>query len=551
MNNFYKKLVLFGGLLIPLLIFLNRFLLPDLSFDSVNYHVFFGDRFSNFWKFSSFEFFPTGLHSFPPVFDYFGGIFRQFFGYRLGSIVSLVFLYGIIYLLTKIIGLYSKKKIWSEYALVLFFINIFISLEIFFQLGTYYVDIIGAFWVIWSIYLMLLYFKHDDRKMLIGSGVLIGFSVAGKLTNLIYLIPMVLLIGFLELRKSCLVRKKINNLLLFGFFIFLPIGISCVGNFIKTGNPVFPFYNAIFKSKYYSTVSFNNTNFGGRNFLEKLIWPIVSLNIPERLSEGHDLFNDYKLNLYFILLLPSLFFSYRRREKDILFWYFNVFYFLSMMLWNFSFGYLRYAMVLEMLGGLMVYFWVDRLIHKKNIFKVKNFSLLIVLLIVLAVFGYLDKKAININLAYDLSWRKTFTYNRSVYLGEAKNLFINKLSVMELSNNNFPDVFLNCSAPGLAFYSLSQFNMLPVVNIDNRASREMTSNTFYNNEVNRRIFKKSGKNTISFVTIVGRDGLTNQYVSCIETLRDRKFIINEEIPVDDFLGYGDQKLMYIFGEYSL
>lgn len=548
--NKKNKLILLGGLLIPLIIFLNRFLLPDLSFDSVNYHVLSGSRFYDFWKYFNIEFFPAGLHSFPPIFDYFGGILRSILGYRMGTITSLIFLYAIILLLFRLSQVFINKKISSSFVLTLFFINIFVSLEIFFQLGTYFVDIIGAFFVLWSVYLYFLYLKKKKNIFLYLSALLIGFSVAGKLTNLIYLIPLVIIAIYNEFRSSITFKQKIKFLLVFGLLIMLPIGTSFIRNTIQTGNPVFPFYNSIFKSKYYPEISFENNAFGGNTFVEKLFWPIVSISKHERLSEAHDLFNDFKLNLYFILLLPSLYFSFKIRRKDDLFYYLNLYLFGSFMVWNFSFGYLRYAFVLEILSGFIVLIWVAKLLKRKS--SVNKDRLLLLLIPLLFLLGYLDKRAINVNLAYDLSWRKTLFYNRSEYVSEWKNLFVNKLDIVDMTGNNYPDVFLNCSAPGLAFYPLSQFNGIPIVNIDNRASRDMTQNIFYNQELNSRILLKyNGRKQINFVTIVGNQGLTNQYQDCKSTLKLRNFIVKKEINSDNFLGYKGQKLVYIFGEYSL
>lgn len=548
--NKKNKLILFGGLLIPLFVFLNRFLIPDVSFDSINYHIFSGDRFSSFWKFINVEFFSAGLHSFPPFFDYLGGIFRLIFGYRLGSICSLFFLYGIIYLIYKIVSIFIKKRISSSLLLVLFFINTFISLEFFFQLGTYYVDIIGAFFVLWALYYIILYIKNNDIKFLYFGSFIIGLSVAGKLTNLIYLIPLTVMLIVWEFKKRDCYRDKLKHLVIYALLVFIPIGISCFENVVKTGNPFFPFYNSVFKSKYYPAVNFDNTNFGGRNFFEKLLWPIFSVKNPARLSEGHDLFNDYKLNLYFVLLLPSLYFSYKLRRKDRLFYYLNLYLFGSFMVWNFSFGYLRYAFVLEILSGLIVLIWVSKLLKRRS--SVNKDRLLLLLIPLLFLLGYLDKRAINVNLAYDLSWRKTLTYNRRDYLKEYKYFFINKLDSVGVDDINKPDVYVNCSAPGLSFYSLSQFNKLPVVEIDTRSSGAMTLNSFYQDEVNRRISNfYNNRKTIKFVTIVGSYGHINQMSDCLLNLSIRKYSVKKEIPVDNFLGYKGEKLIYIFGEYSL
>jgi hypothetical protein len=382
------------------------------------------------------------------------------------------------------------------------------------------------------------------------AALIMGFSVAGKFTNLIYLVPFVIIFIYITFKNISDVGQKIKTILIFGSLIVIPIGASLIRNTIETENPVFPFYNSIFKSKYYPAVSFDNTAFGGRNFIEKLFWPIISVAMPERLSEAHDLFNDFKLNIYFVLLLPSVFFSYKLRKSDYVFYYLNLYLLGSFLIWNFTFGYLRYAFVLEIFSGFIVLVWASKLLKKTK--DIKRNRLLLLLIPLLFLLGYMDKKAINVNLAYDLSWRKTLFYNRFEYISQLKSFFINKLDTVNMTGIDFPDVFLNCSAPGLAFYSLSQFNGVPIVNIDDGASSGMTKNIFYNQEVNSRILLKyGGKNLINFVSIVGSKGITNQYQNCKNTLKMRGFEVVKEIEVGNFLGYPDQRLMYIFGYYRL
>ncbi len=110
-----KKVVKIGNvilisfcLLIPLFLFLNRFLIPDVSYDSLNYHLFLGQRGIETYN-NKFEFFPTGIHNFSPIFDIPGYILTNLFGYRLGSISSLIFLYLSVFVIYKIFRLYQPN----------------------------------------------------------------------------------------------------------------------------------------------------------------------------------------------------------------------------------------------------------------------------------------------------------------------------------------------------------------------------------------------------------------------------------------------------------
>jgi len=123
--KYFNVVALMLGLLIPLALFLNRFLIPDISFDSVNYHLYLGFKGVN-WQNNQFEFYPTGIHNFSTILDVPGYVLSEVFGYRLGSIGSLIFLYLSIYVVYKIFRLYKPKfsfldKWWSG----LMFISMF------------------------------------------------------------------------------------------------------------------------------------------------------------------------------------------------------------------------------------------------------------------------------------------------------------------------------------------------------------------------------------------------------------------------------------------
>lgn len=96
------KAILFLGFLIPVLLTLGRIVTPDTSFDSINYHTFLGARGLNWFQFSESEFYPLGYWSFFPGYDAINALGRIILGYRLGSSFSLLFQFGILFLLIKI-----------------------------------------------------------------------------------------------------------------------------------------------------------------------------------------------------------------------------------------------------------------------------------------------------------------------------------------------------------------------------------------------------------------------------------------------------------------
>jgi hypothetical protein len=347
LEKIISVLVLTAGLLTPMLIFLNRFLIPDVSFDSLNYHLYLGFKGFN-WSNNGFEFFPTGIHNFSPLIDMPGYVFFKLLGYRLGSIFSLLAIYLAIWGIYKLIKLiYPKIKILGSIVLSFLFVSSFLSFELFLGIASYYNDGLSACLAVWSVYFLIKYFKHNRIKDLLWSMVLLSILLFGKQTNMYLVVGMFMYLTLVIIWKKEKSIKKIKTILISGVVAgFLPFWWY-LKNFLMTGNPVFPFYNAIFRSKYFAPISFGEAQFGGRNLWERIWWGIASIAEPTRLGQVHDLFNDYKINLYFLTAIALLLvLIYKKKFKSIearmIIMFLIVF-----ECWSMLFGYLRYALVLE------------------------------------------------------------------------------------------------------------------------------------------------------------------------------------------------------------
>lgn len=95
---------------------------------------------------------------------------------------------------------------------------------------------------------------------LLTGGVLIGFGVAAKAVTL-PMLPVLVLILMWRFRIWC--RLDSARLLLWGLTLFFLLGIIPYGTaWWLTGNPVFPFYNAVFKSPMWPPENFVASAFG-------------------------------------------------------------------------------------------------------------------------------------------------------------------------------------------------------------------------------------------------------------------------------------------------
>ncbi len=535
--RFWKKLIrIFNfsvvgtGLLVPWLLFLNRFLIPDNSFDSINYHLYLGFKFFH-PKNNYLEFYPTGIHNFSSILDILGYVLMKIFGYRIGSIGSLLFLYLSIYLVYKLLKLFKGKyDFWGQWWFGILFVSSFLSFESFLQIATYYVDISVACLMLASTYFLFKFEKKQQVIDLVLSGLCLAVVSLGKM-SVWYFWPVYFfyLIFVLLKRKKISSAKKNKYFLIPVLWLVLFLLPGFIKNYTQTGNPVFPFYNGIFKSKYFSESNFAQVVFGGQNLKEKILWGICSIKSPERLGEVHDLFNDYKINIYFIAVIFILFWTRLKKRKNL--FKVSIFYLTSFLCWSVSFGYLRYALFLEFLGGGLILLWLSEIDNK---FTWLTFPLIAVLLLQ-------GKRVVNMSLAYDISFRPGYFYNRESYPKEYKNFGKNKIEFKKTTDFK-PDYYLNCSTPGMTYYVLSDFNNLPVRNIDVRAYSDLTQNKYYQDRVG---FNETKSEAI-YVTIVGKDGLTDEYENCKSNLERYRFKILSEQKIDNFLGFEKQKLVLIF-----
>jgi len=525
--------LLIFALLIPLLLFVNRVLEPDVSCDSLNYHFYLGFKGWNSES-SKYEFFPTGIHNFSPILETVEYGFFRILGYRMGTIFSVVAIYLSIFVLYKIFKLIlPEKKIWGDIFNTFLFSSSFLSFELFLGIGSYFNDVLVALLTVSSVYFVLKYFKKDKLSDLIMASGMISVSVLGKQTNLYIALAMgiVLIIDAIGSKS----KLKIRNVILAGVIMLSLPGWWYLRNWQETANPVFPFYNSVFKSGYFPPEDFHEPQFGGINLGQRIMWGYYSIFSPERLGQVHDLFHDFKINFYFIFgCLLSLIYLFSRKIKDKLTTRLLLFYWIAFLIWSLQFGYIRYALALEFLGGLIVLIMFNKLGKLKYLLFVPACLWLFLQ----------NKRVINLSLAYDISFRPGYFYNPRSYTKNLSNLFVNSLKI---ENGIKADIYLNCSVTGMTYYVVSPFNKLPVLNIDQTAYKKMTDNRNYMAKQKGKLIPYIGdKSEIKFVTIAAKTGLNTEYNSCISNLNKRDWKIDNEEETY-FVGHLDQKLGVIWG----
>jgi hypothetical protein len=395
---------------------------------------------------------------------------------------------------------------------------------------------------------------------------IVGGLLITKLTNVIYMIPLFLATIYLSLPrlKYLLSDDGGRSTLFLAIFSFsLPAlmlpGVYFYAAFQHTGNPVFPYYNGIFKSIYFPHESWQ-FNFGPKTFFERIIYPYLAFADPVRLGEVKDLFPDVKLLTTFAFTVGAsiaLFFFKARlgeKEKALLFVTF-----VSFFIWQALFGYTRYAIALEIMLGLLLVILVDRLM----MLQYRAYALIIIVpCFMFSLWQSID--IVKFNKKYDIAWRpldisypswKSRFFSRDMF---QKTTSYDASLAKKLAD---VDVIVQCVNPSSAYsQTFPELKNKPMLNFDKGWNGSMTSNENYVTQRDLsalRALGKIGVKTLSFAIVLndtnkGMHSLTK----CLDALdterkQGRVLSIDEKVVVDNFVGDANQQLLVFLGKYHL
>lgn len=558
-------------LLIYGFIFLKRFIYPDASFDTINYHFFLGKNgFDNFpYLFKLNEFYPLGMHSFSAIIDMFGYISYDILGYRLGTTISYfsicgAMVLGIIILKKLCTKYFSGKKLIIIYSLLV--IPVFIVNEALFQVSTYFTDNIYVFFLMLYLFVLLKLINLKNKnnlKYLIVILSLITGLIMTKLTNFIYIIPLVLVTLYFIYKRNVENKGKfIKKLILYLLLFLIPITLInyyIILNFFNSGNPVFPYYNNLFKSIYYPLTNWS-FNFGPTTLVQRLFYPLFALKQPVLLGEVKDMFPDIKLIIVFLYSILGYIYltikkiRFDKYENTLLFVFFS-----SFILWQSNFGYSRYGIFLEILGGMICMF-----LSLKIFSNTKYWNPVRLITVLFIIYMCLQSvRIIVFNYKYDISWRPT-----PVFTEWKKNIFskviFNKYTIINdetLNELKDVDVVLQCVNPSSSYFStIKSLKKLPLINIDKGSNGNLTNNVNYIFKRDQIIEKSFNKKNLKFaIVFVESGGPYNSGVSrenCFNAIKKEnvnytKILVSKEMSVDNFVGDQSYKLTVLTGNYTI
>ncbi len=281
-ERFGRSFWLLVGL--PLLVaYLMRAAFPDRSFDVLTYHLLHAERTLQGALFAPGDFFPSAV-PFNPVADTVTGISRLFSGFRLGTVINLFALVWAAQVTDKLVRPFVRRA-WLRSACVLLVV---LSENLLFEISTYMVDLLTLPLMLEATLLTLRFDEAKNRRVnLIHVAVLLGASVAFKLTNLAVALPVLAVCAYqMALGTQRFAPKQLMTSALLALTAFLaPLLPFSLYIFRVTGNPIFPAANAFFKSVYWPTHGGWDNRFGPHTLWETIVWPVLIWFKPERHSE--------------------------------------------------------------------------------------------------------------------------------------------------------------------------------------------------------------------------------------------------------------------------
>lgn len=337
------------------------------------------------------------LNNFPHLFLFLQGFFPA---------CSLFFLYKIVQLLM----IDKKQKIYCAVFTLIFAMT---SLLFFYQIGTSLIDLQISWIPLSAIFLFFKYYNADGKIkyfLYFGTGMLLGIAAGFKLTYAMYVLAFFI--------TMCINKKSFQNFekILDRWFIGVFLGYMLVNGFwffylFKTfENPFFPFYNNIFQSSYTSFINYKAVNCLPENILEWIAYPFfwyakndapkVFIMPYNNLSwvVVYSLITVYLFSKVFKRVLKNNYFNNLPKIVDIkLFNFLIVFLTFSYFIWLYSFSVLRYAILLDMFIGFIIFVFV------LNCFSYLNKKILLLVMATILVCQVFNMKN------YDTDWIKRAT----------------------------------------------------------------------------------------------------------------------------------------------
>jgi hypothetical protein len=217
--------------------------------------------------------------------------------------------------------------------------------------------------------------RHTHNPIRIG--LLLGASVAFKLTNLAFALPILIVYSY-KLFRHKTDHYLIKTFLLLGVAFAIPLAPYTLFIYWQTGNPVFPLYNKIFRSPFWPATDFagkrwgpivDDPSFARMKWWEVLLWPIL-LPFKVEHTAGDLGRHAGRISLTFVACLIGLVFGRNDRVIRVL----GFIGIAGAILWSTISGMHRYGIYLELLGGVILLYLIFELdLEKTSLHAARRF----------------------------------------------------------------------------------------------------------------------------------------------------------------------------------
>lgn len=514
--------------LILFLTFIIRFAIPENSFDTLNYHLILQQN--PFSDYINYHFFPgRNLNTFSyPLGDRMFFIFREVLGYRLGILLNYLVVAVIYYLLKDFISMLiprTHQKYYNILISAIAFLGI-ASEKIYEIVSIYYIDILFIPLLIELTKIVL--FDNDLTNInsrCIYFGLLSGMIIAFKITNIIFVFILLILYLF-KIFKGFNLKHFLTMIV----FAIIPWLVYTINIYVQTGNPVFPFYNSIFKSQFFSYSNWLDDRFGPKNVFEIILWPFIIFLSPNRTADlavySGKLSISFLICIIGILLykIKSNIFKINKPNRNfiLLFLVLTLFWSITMI------GYIRYGLILEVFSGVIMGLFLYFLLSiKEKSYYLKIGSVITCLVILLNI--SLVFKEVFLKDAVG-AWRIPFYKNLELHKRNIKYVFIDRFTGVNAKKLN------NIEAWGICDFN-SGYAMLLNPNIPNISLNSSVSNDLTASMLDRRLMQYK-----NLYTIIEGDRIKDAF----DRLNGTKYVIGNNIIKIKPYFIDQNKSLYLF-----
>ena len=327
----------------------------DTNFDCTNYHYYlqkdpFRDKLH-------FDFLPgKSYNSFLfPLGDRMFYIFRNIFGIRFGRLLSAY---------TLIVVFYQTKRILLEQynlpkkKLIILSAGVAVIGPCLEKVFTYYIDNFSCVFLYELIHIFLLEKNiYKEKKYLYIFVLFSGIAAAIKIPNifLAFTIFLAITINNSIVDKKFKLIENLKNIKIYDYLfliliLFCPFMIYMIDNYIQTGSVLYPYYNTVFKSPYFSNINWIDKRFGMLSPLSTFVFPIIIAFNPNFGNNG-----VCGVGIYYIAYIICILNLIWSKKKD-LGWKLSLLTLVLIVIWlNFMMAYTRYAIIIAVLLVLIEY----------------------------------------------------------------------------------------------------------------------------------------------------------------------------------------------------